>query len=816
MAGQVGALRVAVGADITGLQTGMKRAERQVQKSAGVMQRAVGGINKSFAGLGAVAGVTLGAAGLMAGARGFLAVADAAKTMAAQLKLATAEYGSFAQANKDVRAIAEGSRSSLTATAELYSAIQRNAGELGNTQAQTARMTETVTKSFAVFGATSMEAAAATRQLTQAFQSGRLQGDEFRSLMENAPRLVKILADSLGVTTGALREMSKNGELTADKLVAAFSDLKLTEQLDKEFAAMPVTFDQAMTQLYNSALITFSAFDQGGQFSNSIANFVTQGTAGFKDLEESAFAFGRGVADLFIALEEVRMAIGSLHTDGINVFGALTDSAFGWRDALSGALGVLDGMVNAVANLANFPGNVIRGVTGLGGAPIVNPSDMRGGFDAKTTKARTDAVRRNIMGKSLQDVLGEFGLGRAPPPFRPQPGKTKKGSGAKKSPRDRSADVEFQFENEIRQAQMDILRAQQDLAGTFGARSELSLKMLDLEGQQFEAELVDRVRRAKRDFAEGKITEATLKEVKAHAETLRAKYDEADLLKRQMIAQEAILHRKEREAALVDRSYENQLETLRFNDEMAETQAAHRRIQLEIVDTLYKQKEAHLRALKAQLDFAGKIEDAADVQAEIDRLPTDRARDRERAIRSTRSPMEDWRAQFGDITDEMEDLKVRGIMGAVDALGALTGGFDDFADAAKNAIGQVLAELIRLQLMKLAVGLFGGSPAAAVPGAANGGTFALPAFAAGGAMILGGRAGRDRNLLMMNGLPIARVSRGEMMNITPANEIGDRIGGSPVTINVSGPMTDRQARRTGLQVASAYKSEMGRASRAGV
>jgi tape measure domain-containing protein len=805
LAAQVGALRVAVGADITGLQTGMKRAERQVQKSAGVMQRAVTGINKSFTGLGAVAGVSLGAAGILGAGRAFLSVADAAKSMTAQLKLATAEYGSFAQANKDVRAIAEGSRASLTATAELYSAIQRNAGELGNTQAQTARITETVSKSFAVFGASAIEAENATRQLVQAFQSGRLQGDEFRSLMENAPRLVKLLADSLGVTTGALREMSKEGELTADKLVKAFSDLKLTAELDKEFAAMPVTFDQAMTQLYNSALITFSAFDQGGQFINSIANFVTQGTTGFKELEESAFAFGRGIADLFVALEELRMAVGSLHTSGISAFGGLTDAAFSWRDALAGTLGVLDGMVNAVANLANFPGNVIRSTTGLGGAPIVNPSNMRGGFLAKSNKTRTDATMRQIMGRSLQDVLGEFGLGRNPPPFRPPPGKATKAKRAKKPPRDRSDDVEFQFENEIRQAQMDILRAQQDLAGSFGERSELSLKMLDLEGQQFEAELNDRVRRAKRDFAEGKITEATLKEVEAHAVTLRAKNDEADILKRQMIAQEAILHRKEREAALVDRGYESQLDTLRFNDEMAETRAEHQRIQLDIVDTLYKQKEAHLRALKAQLEFAGKIEEAADVQAELDRLPTDRARDQQRALQSTRSPMESWRAEFGDITDELEDLKVRGIMGAVDALGALTGGFDDFADAAKNAIGQVLAELIRLQLMKLAVGLFGGAPAAAVPGTAT------PGFAGGGAFSILGRGGVDKNVLSLNGLPIARVSYGERVNIM--NDNGQMAGG----ISVHAPITvlGNATRETPDQVASAIRRRVATATRKG-
>src|SRR3546814_5986254 len=75
--------------------------------------------------------------------------------------------------------------------------------------------------------------------------------------------LARLLADSLDVPVGSLRAMAEQGELTADKLLRALTDTKFTASIDAEFKQMPVTFDQAMTQVHNAAIVTFGAFDQG-------------------------------------------------------------------------------------------------------------------------------------------------------------------------------------------------------------------------------------------------------------------------------------------------------------------------------------------------------------------------------------------------------------------------------------------------------------------------------------------------------------------------------------------------------------------------
>jgi hypothetical protein len=124
---------------------------------------------------------------------------------------------------------------------------------------------------------------------------------------------------------------------------------------------------------------------------------------------------------------------------------------------------------------------------------------------------------------------------------------------------------------------------------------------------------------------------------------------------------------------------------------------------------------------------------------------------------------------------------------------------------------EIIRELLRIMIQKMIVQAIGSSIGIpGVPGMAGGGTVPVPGYAQGGAMILGGRGGRDRNLLSMNGLPIARVSRGETLSIQPANSNGMGMT-VPVNITVMGNMT----RETPDQVASAIRRRVATATRKG-
>lgn len=95
-----------------------------------------------------------------------------------------------------------------------------------------------------VSGATAAESEGALVQLSQALASGVLRGQEFNSMSEQAPALMKGLADSLGVSIGKLRAMAAEGKLTTDVLLKAFREMG--PAIEKEFANTTQTMSQSL------------------------------------------------------------------------------------------------------------------------------------------------------------------------------------------------------------------------------------------------------------------------------------------------------------------------------------------------------------------------------------------------------------------------------------------------------------------------------------------------------------------------------------------------------------------------------------------
>ena len=114
---------------------------------------------------------------------------------------------------------------------------------------------ELMAKSFKIGGASQQEQSAGMYQLTQALASGRLQGDEFRSIMENAPILAQAISKSLGVSIGTLREMSSEGKITSDVIKNAM--FSASQEINSQFESIPMTFTDVITRVKNAAIQGF-------------------------------------------------------------------------------------------------------------------------------------------------------------------------------------------------------------------------------------------------------------------------------------------------------------------------------------------------------------------------------------------------------------------------------------------------------------------------------------------------------------------------------------------------------------------------------
>lgn len=244
-------------------------ARGEIGKTNRTMNEGVDGIGSQFGRLGKLA---LGYISIWKGvdiAKQLIAQADAMNMLEGRLKLATAGAASFRVAMQDVRRIADATGQGLQPVASLYGRLATSLKDLGGSQRQTAEVSEVVALSLRVSGASAAESASAILQLSQAFGSGVLRGEEFNAVNEAAPRLMKALADGLGVPVGALRKMAESGELTADVLARVLP--QSLAKLRAEAAQLPPTVEQAAQRLKNAFAGVVSEWDKTNNATGKIA-----------------------------------------------------------------------------------------------------------------------------------------------------------------------------------------------------------------------------------------------------------------------------------------------------------------------------------------------------------------------------------------------------------------------------------------------------------------------------------------------------------------------------------------------------------------
>lgn len=151
---------------------------------------------------------------------------------------------------RELVGLANDTAQSTDATVQSYTRFRIATKDLGVSHEQLIPIQRTVQQLVALSTSSTQSASAAMYQFSQALASGRLQGDEFRSVMENAPRLAEAIANGMGKPISALRNMSQQGELTADKIIAALQKMRTT--VDKEFANLALGPSQQFQRLRNN------------------------------------------------------------------------------------------------------------------------------------------------------------------------------------------------------------------------------------------------------------------------------------------------------------------------------------------------------------------------------------------------------------------------------------------------------------------------------------------------------------------------------------------------------------------------------------
>lgn len=159
-----------------------------------------------------------------------------------------------------------------------YDAMQKNVAKLGllagksfsNTD-EIIAFNELMQKAFKVSGADPTESANAMYQLTQAMASGRLQGDEFRSIIENAPMLANAISEYTGVGQEGLKQLSSDGAISAD--IIKNSLFSAAVDIESKYTQIPRTFGDIWTDITNTVK------KQSEDLMDNVNSFINSDTA---------------------------------------------------------------------------------------------------------------------------------------------------------------------------------------------------------------------------------------------------------------------------------------------------------------------------------------------------------------------------------------------------------------------------------------------------------------------------------------------------------------------------------------------------------
>jgi lambda family phage tail tape measure protein len=255
----------------------MTQGNRQAENATRQSQRALADLNGQLA---TVRSSALAMAGAFAGAfatGNLIAMADKWNSLNARVKLATTSSEDFSAAQAGLMQISQYTGSTFESNAALFSRASSSLREYGYTTKDILSLTDALATGLQVSGASADETASLITQLSQALGRGVLRGQDFNSVAQSGQRIMKALADGLGVAQKDLKGLADAGELTTPKIVPAL--ISQLGQLRKEFDTMPNSVSAASTRINNAFMEWIGGQNQAAGITTTLAG-VMDGLAG--------------------------------------------------------------------------------------------------------------------------------------------------------------------------------------------------------------------------------------------------------------------------------------------------------------------------------------------------------------------------------------------------------------------------------------------------------------------------------------------------------------------------------------------------------
>jgi tape measure domain-containing protein len=352
------------------------------------LDRSTSALTSSFNGLKTAAAAFVG----VVASKATIDFIDTIQTMDNRLKLVTKSQGELNTTFNDLFTVAQKTRSPLTETVDLYSKLAQNQAVSRQTTDDLKKVTEAFTTSLAISGTSGQAAAGAITQFAQAMASGKLQGDEFRSMAEANPKLLAVISEQTGIAREELKKLASDGFLTAE--IAALALKQALPALQDEMANTDITVRQAITGMANEFQRLGREFLDSSGTSTALVSAIQYITENMDDLIDIVKLVGVALAAAFVFFAPWTAAIGAAAAAVVYFSDVLGPIARTILDAFGAALQA-----------------VVPKLAGVGAAlvALVNLENPFTAYTEASEKSAASFVKTEGTAKNLKDETAKLG-----------------------------------------------------------------------------------------------------------------------------------------------------------------------------------------------------------------------------------------------------------------------------------------------------------------------------------------------------------------------------------------------------------------------
>lgn len=325
--------------------------------------------------------------------------ADEMQGLENQVRLVTQGEEQREEVQRRLLVIANKNFADIEATTGSY---QRNAfalAQLGKSQMDVLNFTDALSLAMRTGGRSMVEQKSAVYQLSQAMGAGKLMGDEFRALSENAPIILKYIAREMGVAQGALKELGSEGKITSEIIYNAM--MKARPEMEKMAQSLPITMSQAWQQVNNSYKTFIDNFMNGtGGMSQGIASML-QGVGKNFDTIVKGMTIAGGLAFVGFAskIDVATKAMGLFNLVAnanpfvrmATIILAVSSAFYGLDDVINTTSVIMGDLIHMITDGWTGIFNLIGdGLNSLQGVVAQNNDDIGKSYKDMFTNATTD------------------------------------------------------------------------------------------------------------------------------------------------------------------------------------------------------------------------------------------------------------------------------------------------------------------------------------------------------------------------------------------------------------------------------------------